>query len=113
MDEAVGVGLDILDQTVFLRFRRQQHFEQFAVWDGHGHVQVGDVVQRVAAVVDFVVHLERLGQMRRLQDAGDAALHRHIAAQVVRRLGHQPGRVGVEAARRVLGRHDWDIQLLA
>ena len=60
---------------------RQQHLEILAVRDRHDHVQVGDVVERVAAVVHLEVHVEGLGEVGDLEQRGDAALHRHVAAQ--------------------------------
>ena len=112
VDEAVGIHLDVLGQAVLLRLRRQQHLEELAVLDGHDHVEVRDVVQRVAAVVDLEVHVEALGEMRGLDQRRDPALDRDVPAQIVGGAGHEPGRIGGEAARRVLGGEDRDVELL-
>ena len=63
-------------------------------------------------MVDLEVHVEGFGQVRGLDQRGDAALDRHVAAQEVGRLLGDPGRVGREAAGRVLGRQDRDVELL-
>jgi hypothetical protein len=91
---------------------RQQHLEELAVLDGHRHVEVRDVVQRVAAVVDLEVHVEALGEMRGLDQRRDPTLDRDVPAQIVGGAGHEPGRIGREAARRVLGGEDRDVELL-
>lgn len=49
--------------------------------------------------------------MRRLDAGGDAALHRHVAAQVVRGPERDPGRVAFEAAGRALGGQQRDVEL--
>ena len=49
-------------------------------------MQVRPVVERVTTVMHLVIHAESLGQMGGLQDRRDAALDRHVAAQIVRRL---------------------------
>ena len=103
---------DIVDQAVLLRAVGQQHLEEFRIADRHDHVQVGDVVERVAAVMNFVVHAERFGQMSGLHQRGDAAFHRHVAAQIVRRLQHDPRRIAVVPGDRILGRHHRNVQLL-
>src|SRR5207253_4336430 len=102
---------DVLREPVFLRAVRQQHYEEFAVPDRHDHVQVGDVVERVAAVVHLVFQVERLGEMRGLDQGGDAALDRDVAAQEVGGALKNPGRVAVEPGLRVLGRHQRDVEL--
>ena len=76
-------------------------------------MQVGDVVERVAAVVHLVFQVERLGEMRGLDQGGDAALDRDVAAQEVGGALKNPGRVTVEPGLRVLGRHQRDVELLA
>ena len=75
-------------------------------------MQVRQVVQRVAAVVHLVVHVERLGEMRGLQHRREPAFVRDVAAQVVGGALGQPDRIGIEPARRILGRHDRNVQLL-
>ena len=47
---------------------RQQHFEILRVRDGEDHVQVRDVVERVAAVMNLEVHVERFGEMSDLDE---------------------------------------------
>ena len=90
----------------------QQDLEEGGVADGGDDVEVGDVVQRVAAVVDLVVQVKRLRKVRGLHEGGDAALHRHVATQVVRGLVREPRRVGGETAGRVLGGEDGDREML-
>ncbi len=63
-------------------------------------------------MVDLEVHVEALGEVRRLHEGRDPALDGHVAAQEVGRARHQPGRVGGEAARRVLGGQDRDREVL-
>src|SRR5260370_4201505 len=53
MDEALLVDLDVLGEAVLLGPRGQQHLEGLAGLDGHGHGEVGHVVERVAAWVDL------------------------------------------------------------
>jgi hypothetical protein len=77
VDEAVGIHLDVLRRPYFCA-PRQQHLEELAVLDGHDHVEVRDVVQRVAAVVDLEVHVEALGEMRGLDQRRDPALDRDV-----------------------------------
>ena len=113
MDKTVLVGVDVLHQSVLLRLRRQQHLEVLAVLHRQDGVEVRHVIERVPAVVHLVVHVEALGQVRRLDQGRDPALHRHVAAQVVGGIGDQPRGVRRETARRVLGRHDRDVQVLA
>src|SRR5438552_7138666 len=112
VDEALLVDLDVLGEAVLLGPRRQQHLEELAVLDGHGHVEVGHVVERVAAVVDLEIHVEGLGEVRGLHEGRDAALHGHVAAEIVRGLVNEPWREGGEPARRVLGGQDRDGQVL-
>lgn len=52
---------DILDQAKPVRLIGQQHFEVLAVANGYCKVQGRDVIERVAAVVNLIVHAERLG----------------------------------------------------
>ena len=112
MDETARIHLDVLREAVLLRAGRQQDLEELAVADGHDHVQVRDVIQRVAAVVDFVVHVERFGEVRRFHERRDPALHGHVAAQVIGGLVHEPRRVRRESAGRVLRREDRDREVL-
>src|SRR5438034_9760255 len=81
--EPLPVHLDVLREAVLLGGSGQQHLEELAVLDRQDHVEVRHVVERVAAVVDLEVHVEGLGQVRRLHQRGDAALHRHVAAQEI------------------------------
>ena len=96
----------------FWRSVRQQHLEVLAVRNRHQEMQVGYVVQRVAAVVHLVVHVEAFCQMGGLQTGREAALQCHIAAQEVRRLVDHPGCVGRGAGGRKLGGHDRDGEVL-
>ena len=43
-------------------------------------------------MVDLEVHVESLGQVRGFHEGRDAAFHRHVAAQVIRRLRGEPRR---------------------
>ena len=63
-------------------------------------------------MVHLEVHVEGFGEVRGLHERRDAALHRDVAAEIVRRLCGEPRREGGEAARRVLRREDRDRQLL-
>ena len=110
--EAVAVDGDVLGEPVFLHRVRQQYFEELGVPGRHDDVQIGDVVQRVAAVVHFHVHTEGFGKMGRLDQGGDPTLDCNVAAQKVGRALHDPRRIGIEARDRELGREDWDIELL-
>ena len=83
MHHAVAADDDVLLQPVLLRAVGQQHLEELGVADRGDDMEVGDVVQRIAAVMDLVVHAEGLGEMRGLHQRGDAALHRDVAAQEV------------------------------
>src|SRR5690606_26890474 len=112
VDETLAVDGDVVHQPVFLRPFGQQHLEELGVPGRHDDMQIGDVVERVAAVVDLDIHVEGLGQACRLGNRGDAALDGDVGAQIVGRLLHDPGGEGIEAAGRVLGRHDRDIELL-
>ena len=75
-------------------------------------MQVGDVVQGIAAVMDLVVHAEGLGEVRGLHQCRDAALYCNVAAQKISRLQHDPGLVGIEAGDGILGGEDRDRELL-
>src|SRR5205807_7210132 len=48
--QAACVDSDVLLEPVLLRAVGQQHLEEFAVLDRHDHVQVGEIVERIAAV---------------------------------------------------------------
>ena len=113
VDVALGIDLNVLDEAVLLCGRRQQNFEPLAVEDRRADVQVGDVVERVAAVVDLEVEPEALGQVGRLDAARDAALEGDIAAEVVGRLVVDPGREGVVPGAGEPGGQDRDAELLA
>ena len=64
-------------------------------------------------MVDLIANAERLGEVRGLEQRGNAAPDRDVAAQAVGRLVQDPGRVVGEAARAVLGRHQREVELLA
>src|SRR5919106_1266832 len=64
--DELGVDLDVAHEPVFLGMIRLNDLEHLAVADRHQRVEVRDVVQRVAAMVDLVAHAERLGEVRRL-----------------------------------------------
>ena len=44
--------LNVLDQAILIGSRAWKELEKFTVWHSHRDMQVGDIVQRVAAVVD-------------------------------------------------------------
>ena len=60
----------------------------------------------------FEIHAESFGEMCRLDQGGDAALDRDVAAQEIGRPLGDPRDVGIEPADRVFGGEDWDIELL-
>ena len=74
-----------LSEAVLVRAVRQQHLEVRRVANRAGEVQLRHVVERVAAVVHLVVHVEGLGEVRGLEHGGEPALHGNVAAQVVGR----------------------------
>src|SRR5262249_31570097 len=80
-------------------------------WHRERDMQVGDVVERVAAVMNLEIHMEAIRQMRRLDAVGQAALDRDVAAQRVGRLHQDPRRVAVKSAETVFGRHHRDVEL--
>src|SRR5882762_2017519 len=112
VDESLTIDVDILGEPVLLGARRQQDLEELAVPDGHRHVEVRHVVERVATVVDLEVHVKGLGQVRRLHEGREATLDGDVAAKEVGRLVDEPRRKGGETARRVLGGQDGDGQML-
>ena len=63
-------------------------------------------------MMDFVVHAERLGEVRDLETTGQPALDRHIAAQVIRRPVHDPWRIGGGAGGWQFRRHDRNLEHL-
>ena len=112
MDEAVAIDGDILGEPVFLHRVRQQNFEELGVPDRHDHVQIGDVVQRVATVVHLQVHVEGFGEMRGLDQGRNPAFDRDIAAQEVGGAFENPRSITIEAADREFGGEDRNIELL-
>src|SRR5581483_6905020 len=64
------------------------------------------------AMMNLVIHAKRLGEVRGLDQGGNAALDRDIAAQHVGGALRDPRDVGVEPADRVFGGEDRDRQLL-
>src|SRR5215472_1794014 len=86
--------------------------KKLSVPDRHDHMQIGDVVQRVAAMMHLVIHPKRLGEMGRLNQCCDPALDCDVAAKDVGRLVHDPRSVHVEPADRELSCHDRNIELL-
>src|SRR5262245_18329959 len=58
VDQPVAADHDILLQAVLLRRIGQQDLEELGVPERGDDVQVGYVVQRVAAMMDLVVHAE-------------------------------------------------------
>ncbi len=112
MHQALTVDLDVVTDAELLCRSRQHHLEELAIPNRHGDVQIGDVVQRVGAVVDLEIQMERFGQMSSLDERGDTALDSYVAAQEVGRAVDQPRHVCVHAGRRVFGGHDRDAQHL-
>src|SRR5262245_60292832 len=49
---AVAADLDVVEQAVLVRAVRQQHLEIGRIADRAGEVQLGEIVERVAAVMD-------------------------------------------------------------
>src|SRR5262245_2259395 len=66
MRQAVLVDHDIILEPILVRAVRQQHFEIGRVVNRAGEMQLCHVVQRIAAVVHFVVHMKGLGLLRGL-----------------------------------------------
>ena len=95
--KALPIDPDILDESVLMGSRWQEHLEELAVPNPHDHVQISDIVDRVSAVMNLQVHTEALGQVGCLDERRDAALHRDVAAQVIGGLQENPLGVGAEA----------------
>ena len=64
-------------------------------------------------MVHLVLQAECLGEVRGLDQRGDAALHGHVAAQEIGGTLENPRRIALEPRERVLGRHDGNVELLA
>ena len=50
--------------------------------------------------------------MRSFHECGNAALHCDITAQKISGAFFDPGRIRIQASRRVLGGHEWNTQVL-
>ena len=75
-------------------------------------IEPGEVVERIAAVVHLVVHVEGFGEVSGLEHGGEAALDRNVAAQIVGCALGEPDRVGADVAGRILGGENRDVELL-
>ena len=62
VDYAAG-HVDVFDQAVHVGAGAGEELEEFAVGDCHGDVEVCHVVEGVAAVVDFALHVEAFGEV--------------------------------------------------
>jgi len=113
IDEALVVHLNVFHQPKFIGPTGWKHLIIIAVVHRHGDMQVGDIIERVPAVMDFALHAEGLGQVGNFHQWGDAAGHSHIAAQDIR--GHllDPLRHAIEAAGGIFGRQDRNIQFIS
>ena len=112
LHHAAGIHFDVVHQSVLERTAARKDFVVVAVRDRHRDVQVGDVVERVTAVVDFALHLEALGHVRDANHRCDTTANGDVAAQHVRRTLIDPLGHAVEAARRELGIDHRDVELL-
>src|SRR5262249_32726948 len=78
--EPVLADRDVAGEPILMRAVRQQYLEIRGVANGTGEVQLRVIVERVAAVVLLVIHVEGFGEMRSLEHGGEAALDRDVAA---------------------------------
>src|SRR5690606_37260941 len=99
---AFGVDDNVVDQSVFLDIVGQDDLEEFRVRYPAHDVQIGDIVQGIAAMVDLEIHAESLGEVRGLHTCRDAAFDGDVAAQIVGRLVQYPWCIGVKTAGRKL-----------
>ena len=113
IDQALIVHLNVLYQRKFIRPTGRKHLIVITVRHGHRDMQVGDVVERVAAVVDLALHVKCLGQMGNFHQRGDATSHGHIATQDI--AGHLLDPLGhaIETAGRIFSGHDGDVQFIS
>ena len=111
-DGEAGQAVAQMLEGVIARPVERQHLEPIAVVDRHRNVEVGDVVHGVVAIVDLAGEVERLGKVGDLHQARDSSFDDDVAAQVVGRLAHDPVGKRRQSARRHLGRHQRNPQVL-
>ena len=62
MDVTIHI-LNILYQAKFVGTRAGKEFKEFTILHRHSDVQIGHVIERIAAVMNFSLHVEAFGQM--------------------------------------------------
>ena len=60
VDQSLRIDADVRDESVAMRWFRQQDLEEFAIANRRGDVQAGDVVERIPAMMNLVLQVERV-----------------------------------------------------
>ena len=105
---AALIDLDIIKNTQLLGLFWQQKLEYFAVRQGHGQMQVSNIVDLITPIMNLIIHAEGQRRMPGARQVGGAEEDRtpdlRIANATLSHLSYGPNHGNAPAASRPQGR---------